>query len=107
MNSLTRGVIGGLAAAVLIGVVTWFAANYAAEEQNAQGVMVVPPFHPASHIPLLLITLYIIGLILTSAAGPIAERKRRPSLPWQAATLLSAGVALGVLIAIPERHLAE
>jgi hypothetical protein len=107
MNSVTRGIIGAVGAIVIIGVITWFAANYAAKEQNAQGHMIVPPFHPSSHIPLLAITVYIIGLILTSAAGPIAERKRRWALPWQVATLVTAGVALGVLVALPERHLSE
>jgi CDP-diglyceride synthetase len=106
-NPLLRGIIGGVVAAAVVFTLTWFAANYAAREQNAQGQVVVPPFHASSHIPLLLITLYIIGGILTTAAGPVAERKRRPSLPWQLLTLATAGIALGVLIALPERHLAE
>jgi hypothetical protein len=106
-NAILRGVIGGTVAAIVIFVLTWFAANYAAREQNAQGQQIVPPFHAGSHIPLLLITLYIIGGVLTTAAGPIAERKRRSQIHWQLLTLATAGIALGVLIALPERHLAE
>jgi len=102
-----RAVTGGVMAIAMVAVATWVVANYAARQKDVNNHPIVPPFHWHSHVPLLLITVFALGILLTSGVGAIAERKRRTAWKWQIASLLTAGVALGVLIALPERHLAS
>jgi len=104
---VARAVTGGIMAIALVAVATWVVANYAARQKNLQGVTTVPPFHWHSHVLLLVITVFALGILLTTGVGAIAERRRRTAWKWQIASLLTAGIALGVLVALPERHLAS
>jgi hypothetical protein len=104
---VARAITGGIVAVSTLAVATWVVANYAARQKNVQGVTIVPPFHWRSHVPLILITVFGLGIVLTTGVGAIAERKRRTPWKWQIASLLTAGIALGVLVALPERHLAS
>jgi hypothetical protein len=104
---MARAITGGIVAIAMLAVATWVVANYAARQKDVNNHSIVPPFHWHSHVPLLLITVFALGLVLTTGVGAIAERKRRTAWKWQIASLLTAGIALGVLAALPERHLAS
>ena len=104
---VARAVTGGIIAVAMLGVATWVVANYAARQKTAENKPVVPPFHWHSHLTLLVITVFALGIVLTTGVGAIAERRRRTAWKWQVASLLTAGIALGVLVALPERHLAS
>jgi hypothetical protein len=101
-----RAITGGIVAVAMLAVATWVVANYAARQKTRDLKPVSPPFHWRSHWELLLLTVFALGVLLTTGVGAIAERKRRTAWRWQIASLLTAGIALGVLVALPERHLA-
>jgi hypothetical protein len=106
-SPIARAVTGGLMAIAMVAVATWVVANYAARQKDVHNVTIVPPFHWRSHLELLVITVFALGVVLTTGVGAIAERRRRSAWKWQIASLLTAGIALGVLAALPERHLAS
>jgi hypothetical protein len=106
-SPMARAITGGIVAIAMVAVATWVVANYAARQKDVNGNTIVPPFHWHSHVTLLVITVFALGILLTTGVGAIAERKRRTAWKWQIASLLTAGIALGVLVALPERHLAS
>jgi len=73
-EAMARAITGGVVAIAMLAVATWVVANYAARQKDVNNHPIVPPFHWHSHVPLLLITVFALGIVLTTGVGAIAER---------------------------------